>query len=59
MYLSKPLLKQSLQVKPYFHAFNRLAFLTAFVIKDRDFKVDTRQWKFLILAEMPRVYRIC
>ena len=26
-----------------------LVFLTSFVIKDRDFKVDTRQWKFLIL----------
>ena len=24
-------------------------FLLPFVIKDRDFKVDTRQWKFLIL----------
>ncbi|WP_196252121.1 DMT family transporter [Haemophilus influenzae] len=26
-----------------------LLFLLPFVIKDRDFKVDTRQWKFLIL----------
>ena len=26
-----------------------LLFLRPFVIKDRDFKVDTRQWKFLIL----------
>lgn len=27
-----------------------LLFLLPFVIKDRDFKVDTRQWKFLILC---------
>ena len=50
MYLSKRHLKQSLQVKPYFHVFLiGLLFLLPFVIKDRDFKVDTRQWKFLIL----------
>lgn len=32
-----------------------LLFLLPFVIKDRDFKVDTRQWKFLILRNVAGV----